>query len=263
MSKLLTTEKIVNLRDLGGMVTMDGRRIKDGFLFRSGDLGNATDADKQMLSGLLDLVVDFRSPEERIAKPDPEMDGVANIHLPILGTEAQKNTHPPTAKQNLAEVFSDPVKVRTGLKGAYAKFVENDFSVGQYEQFFRILVEGKYPRVLWHCSAGKDRTGFAAFMIESVLGIDRETAIEDYKATTKYLAGDLEKLKESIRNSERGLTEEHEQALEYAFEASEFYLFAAIEKMDELFGGFDGYLKNGLHVTDEEVEILRDRYLEK
>ena len=99
--------------------------------------------------------------------------------------------------------------------------------------------------------------------IESVLGIDRETAIEDYKATTKYLAGDLEKLKESIRNSEKGLTEEHEQALEYAFEASEFYLFAAIEKMDELFGGFEGYLKNGLHVTDEEVEILRDRYLEK
>ena len=83
------------------------------------------------------------------------------------------------------------------------------------------------------------------------------------KATTKYLAGDLEKLKESIRNSEKGLTEEHEQALEYAFEASEFYLFAAIEKMDELFGGFDGYLKNGLHVTDEEVEKLRDRYLEK
>ena len=62
MSKLLTAEKIVNLRDLGGMVTMDGRRIKDGFLFRSGDLGNATDADKQMLSGLLDLIVDFRSP---------------------------------------------------------------------------------------------------------------------------------------------------------------------------------------------------------
>ena len=51
MSKLLTAEKIVNLRDLGGMVTMDGRRIKEGFLFRSGDLGNATDADKQMLSG--------------------------------------------------------------------------------------------------------------------------------------------------------------------------------------------------------------------
>ena len=262
MGKIITVEKIVNLRGLGGMPTMDGRHIKEGFLFRSGDLGNATETDRQMLTGMLDLVVDFRSPEERIAKPDPDLTGVENVHLPILGTEAQKNTHPPTAKQNLAEVFSDPVKVRAGLRGAYSKFVESEFSVKQYEQFFRLLVEGKYPRVLWHCSAGKDRTGFAAFMIESVLGVDRDTAIEDYKATTRYLAGDLEKLKESIRNTEEGLTEEHEQALEFAFEASDFYISASIEKMDELFGGFDGYLKNGLHVTDEEVELLRARYLE-
>ena len=262
MSKLITAEKIVNFRDLGGMATMDNRKIKEGFLFRSGDLGNATDADKLLLAGKLDLIVDFRSIEERVAKPDPELDGVENIHLPILGTDAQKNTHPPTSKQNLAEVFSDPVKVRTGLKGAYTKFIENEFSVRQYEQFFRVLVEGKYPRVLWHCSAGKDRTGFAAYMIETLLGVDHEAAIEDYKATTKYLADDLEKLKETIRNSEKGLTEEHEQALEFAFEASEFYISAAIEKMDELYSGFDGYLKNGLHVTDEEVEILKNRYLE-
>ena len=262
MGKIITVEKIVNLRDLGGIPTTDGRRIKEGFLFRSGDLGNATDTDRQMLAGMLDLVVDFRSPEERIAKPDPEMDGVENVHLPILGTEAQKNTHPPTAKQNLAEVFSDPVKVRAGLRGAYAKFVDNEFSVKQYEQFFRLVVEGKYPRILWHCSAGKDRTGFAAFMIESILGVDREMALEDYKLTTQCLAGDLEKLKDSIRNTEEGLTEEHEQALEFAFEASEYYMSAALEKMDELYGGFDGYLKNGLHVTDEEVELLKERYLE-
>ena len=263
MSKVIPSEKIVNIRDLGGIPTMDGRRIREGFLIRSGDLGNATDADKQMLFGLLDLVVDFRSQAERDSKPDPELEGVKNIHLPIFATPAQQKTHAaPAAFKTLGEIFSDPVKVREDLVANYGKFVSNEFSVKQYEQFFRLLVEGKYPRVLWHCSAGKDRTGFAAFMIESVLGVDRDTAIEDYKATTRYLAGDLEKLKESIRNTEEGLTEEHEQALEFAFEASDYYISASIEKMDELFGGFDGYLKNGLHVTDEEVELLRARYLE-
>ena len=262
MSKLVTADKIVNFRDLGGMVTIDGRRIKEGFLFRSGDLNNATDADKEKLAGMLDLIVDFRSIEERVSKPDPDLEGVTDIHLPILGTPAQKNTHPPASQAALAEAFSDPVRVRTGLMGAYAKFIESEFSVGQYKQFFRLLVSGDYPRVLWHCSAGKDRTGFAAYMIETLLGVDKEAAIEDYKATTKYLADDMEKLKESIRKSEKGLSEEHERAIELAFEAGDDYINSALNKMDELYNGFDGYLKNALQVTDEEVALLKERYLE-
>ena len=149
------------------------------------------------------------------------------------------------------------------MSRVYARFVESDFSRSQYAAFMRHVIDGGYEKVMWHCTAGKDRTGFAAFLFQKMFDIDDESIMEDYVLTNQYIKEDVDRIKDGIRKREGSLTDKQERALTSLFGAEEAYLRTSIAKIEELYGDFHNYLVDGLRVTDEEQEMLKERYLTK
>ena len=93
VSKKIPFENLNNVRDLGGMVTEDGRHVKEGMLLRSGRLFEASDADKKRLAEMVDLILDFRSKDEVDKTPDPQLDGVEYIHMSIYDDSFHPDRH--------------------------------------------------------------------------------------------------------------------------------------------------------------------------
>ena len=187
-SSLLPFETLYNTRDLGGMEAADGRRIRAGRLIRSGSLYFASAGDQEKLAKLLSLVVDFRTEDERAEKPNPVLEGVPDLHIPVLerltpGVTRERNVE----KKALEAMKGDPETAAKFMEGTYANFVKSDFSLAGYERFLHLLEEERPGALLWQCSVGKDRTGFAAVLVEELLGVDREAIREDYLATGEYL----------------------------------------------------------------------------
>ena len=264
ISKHIPYDGVNNTRDLGGMKTKDGATVKDGFLFRGGMLFNASDKDKEHLTSALDLVVDFRSDQEVLEKPDPELEGIDNFHIPILEQRAAGVTREKkTDEQIKLPSYNTVEEAKAIMSRVYRRFVESDYSRSQYEKFMRLVMDGKYERILWHCTAGKDRTGFAAMVLQRILGIEDDVIMEDYLITNMYLVEEVAEIKARIRAREgvEIFPPEKEQALTSLFGAEKEYLLASWNAIDELYGDFHTFLVDGLHVTDEEQEMFRKRYL--
>ena len=167
-----------NFRDLGGYPTEDHRHVRWGLLFRSGSLHGLTPADFAYLKTLgLRTEVDFRSTQERAAEPSVWPAGEApriladDYDFAILGRHMT----------NLQDMTPDELQ---------AKMVEMyplilDQFNGQYRRLFEQLLAGNAP-LAFHCSAGRDRTGIAAALVLTALGVPRETVIQDYLLTNRY-----------------------------------------------------------------------------
>ena len=191
LSRRIEFEKLLNTRDLGGMTGADGRRIKPGKLYRSGHLYSASENDLKKLSGMIELSVDFRTSRECAEKPEPSLDGVVSLYNPIFEEQQAGVTRD---KNSFAEVLKnmlyDAEVARRYMNASYEGFINNAYSVNQYERFVRRLMEEHERGVLWHCTAGKDRAGFAsdipdttvfiiAQRISSVKDADRIIVLDD------------------------------------------------------------------------------------
>ena len=266
MSERLNFESLNNTRDLGGMRTADGRTVKPGRLIRSGMLRSGSEADLARLSDMIDVVVDFRTDQEIYEKPDPFITNVEYHHIPILSSwtagvtwEVKEDF---SEKQLFEELQKYPEKARQYLRGIYKGFVSNAYYVSQYRRFVKILLEDHDKAVLWHCTAGKDRAGFASVIAEELLGIDRQDIIADYLQTGLYIQEDLDRLTEALRMEYPDHGAVNDEAMGYLFGAKQTFIDAAYEKVEELYGTFDVFLKDALKVTKEERYRIREMYTE-
>ena len=166
-----------NVRDMGGWATTEGRTVARGRLFRSAALHGLTDADLDAFAALgLRTVCDFRGEAEQAKAPSRLPHGVTLYPLSIQ----------PTIGASLADLAKnseangdDVIAVLCQAYAAYAL----DWAY-QYRTMFELILAGDVP-LLFHCTAGKDRTGFAATLILSALGVDRATIRRDYLATNR------------------------------------------------------------------------------
>ncbi len=263
LSRRIELEKLNNTRDLGGMKTKDGGTVKAGRLIRSGHLFHMTDKDKEILSGLVDTVVDLRTPAEAAQRPDTLIEGVSYCHIPILNSFAAGVTHEKEAEEEAMETLvRDEKKAAAKMVGIYQGFTGQDFPVKQYRRFLDKALEKRDKALLWHCTAGKDRAGFGAAILQRLLGIEEEAIYEDYMATNVYLKEEVDML---LRMSHEELEDPdplYDAGLLCLFEARTEYIKAAGDKARELYGSFEGFIYNGLKVTTDEIDILRDMYLE-
>ena len=259
-------EGMPNIRDLGGLMGADGRAIRPGMLIRSGNLCDAKGGDLARLAELIDTAVDFRTPKEREEKPDPPIDGVTNIHLPVIRTiSAGVTREQKTDEQVFAQLAADAEAARHHMRCAYIEFVEEPEARRQYARFVRLLLE-EHPRaVLWHCTAGKDRAGFATVIVEKRLGVSDADILADYLMTNTCMKESYGQLIATLRQLMR-MPEAAQPGADAGmwamFSADETYLQAAYDTADRLFGSFDGFLREGLGITQEERARLRERYLE-
>ena len=262
MSSKIPFEELNNTRDLGGMRTVDGREILGGKLYRSGHLYAASIQDRARLSEAVDLVIDFRTERERNEKPDPVIPGVENLPLPIIESLAAGVSRDAESDEAaFAMAAADPDKARAYMCRTYTGFVRSDFSVTQYQRFVQLLREPWRKGVLWHCTAGKDRAGFAAVLVQELLGVSRSDILEDYLQTNDFLAEEVQQLYTMLGARTSGLDERQEKALYYLFTAQEEYLAAVYTAIRERFGSFEAFAERGLGMGAAERELFRAQYL--
>lgn len=262
MSRLLEFEKLHNIRDLGGMPTLDGRVIAGGRLIRCGHLAEIGGNDKKKLGELLGVAVDFRTDGERAEKPDAEIPGVKYYHIPILDSLTAGISREAEADRDLlSRLVLKPAEAKRHMCDMYRAFAENEFSVSQYGKFIGILLEGSDRAVLWHCTAGKDRAGIGAVIIEEILGVPKDVILSDYLKTNDYLKADIRFLTEFVKKQAGTDSVLADEALGYLFGAQEEYIAAFYETVEKKYGGFDAFIRLGLCVTDEKRDELRKNYL--
>jgi protein-tyrosine phosphatase len=167
----ISLEGAYNFRDLGGYHTQDGRRLRRGQFFRSDDLSELTDADLATLQGLdLRSIIDLRSPRELKGKGDRLPAGSTYKHIRIYKRE-------PLVEYFWAAFFQRHL-LAAALGANYIELIETRAQT--FGTAIRLLADLKNLPLVYHCSAGKDRTGIVCALVLSLLGVPDETIVADY-----------------------------------------------------------------------------------
>jgi protein-tyrosine phosphatase len=173
-----------NFRDLGGYETTDGRLVRWGLLYRSGLLSNLTASDFSYLNQLgVRVVCDFRTAKENSVQPEIWVPNaqVEHISLPI-GDGSSKSSI--TTMQQMLAKNPSPEELKQWLAKIYGGFVFTN--APEYAKVFVQLKQDHLP-LLYHCAAGKDRTGVFSALVLLTLGVPEKTVVADYALTNKYL----------------------------------------------------------------------------
>src|SRR5450755_817728 len=231
-----------NFRDLGGYPARGGRAVRWRQIFRSNHLGHVTEPDLEMLRGLgLKSAFDFRGTEERVAA----MCGLTEIavhSLPIEPTvvAALRARH----ATGVALSSADALEV---MRGSYRDYVRHN--TPRFRALFAHLLEDSAPLVI-HCTAGKDRTGFACALILHTLGVPDDLIAQDYLLTNRFYR----------RDPHASDLPEEVKAVLGTVQAS--FLAAAFEAISAEYGDLECYFSDGLGLGAAERASLEARYLD-
>lgn len=251
-----------NFRDLGGYQTMDGRTIKTGKLFRSGVLHHMTAADYTKVEALgIKTVVDFRANNERESEPTHWGAGEVNMmtwdYVMDFGQD-----------ENILAQFANPALDAAGAEALMAQMYRGmaEEQKPHYAGMFATLSASDQP-LLFHCTAGKDRTGIAAALLLTALGVDRETVIQDY-----VLSEVINELPE-YQNAAPALSDNVDET--YAFLASmpptaldalmgtrRVYIESAFDEMNTQYGSVEAYIRDELGMDEANIAQLKAHFLE-
>jgi protein-tyrosine phosphatase len=233
-----------NFRDLGGYPARDGRSTRWRRLFRSNHLAHLTDDDIALLRELgLKSAFDLRGAEERL----PTMcrhDGVTVHSLPIEPVTMAVLRERLAAGRGLSA--EDTAEI---MRESYRNYVRHN--TASYKTLFTHLLADSAPLVI-HCTAGKDRTGFACALILKSLGVADDLVVEDYLLTNRY-----------FRRTEAGVSSdlpEEVRAVLGSVEAS--FLLAALDTVRSDYGDLEAYFEAGLGLGPRERAALEERYLD-
>ncbi|MFD5704020.1 MULTISPECIES: tyrosine-protein phosphatase [Streptomyces] len=249
-----------NFRDVGGLPTVDGRRVRHGVLFRSGHLAHATAADAAFLASLgLHTVFDFRNAaDQRLEGPDVELPGVRNVNLPLTdpadGAEFWKMVRDGDLDQ-LRSVLSDG-RAAGRMSASYRTIIKE--RTAEHSRVLHALAEDSVP-ALMHCAAGKDRAGLSIAVSLLAVGVEREAIEADYLESNA--AHRRYKVHRSSTSPD-AMSPEVMELLSPLFDARAEYLAAAFETIELTWGDTETYLARGLGVTPQTRERLRERLLD-
>ncbi|MFK8844228.1 tyrosine-protein phosphatase [Streptomyces sp. Ac-502] len=239
----LHLEGAANFRDAGGYRTADGRWVKMGVLYRSNEVHALTDADLAKLQRLgIRTDVDLRMPRERAQAPDRIPSGARYVVADVIGEDTS------------AELPATPQEsVRTQLAG-YRWAVSKPSALTAYRSLFTYEADPGSHGLVYHCSSGKDRTGWASAALLTALGVDRRTVMRDYLASNDYLA--------AVNAAELARQPPGAAArLKPLLDTRASYLDTAFHEVRARFGTFDAYLRNGLGLSEQDLEGLRKALL--
>lgn len=252
---ILTTAP--NFRDAGGHATADGRKVRSGLVFRSDGLAALDAADTDAFRRLrIGVVFDLRSEHERDREPDLLPAGVEHVVADVMGH---------SNNDLFGDIFADPKRAGELMAGdagielmseVYRRFVTTDLAHAAYRTVFTRLAETEDPAV-FHCSQGKDRTGWTSAVLLTLLGVPRETVVEDYLDSANHLRVKNERFLEA--NAKRGFDPGH---LRPIFAVRTEYLDTAFDAAEERYGSVEAYVREGMGVSPTYIEALRVRLLE-
>jgi protein-tyrosine phosphatase len=246
-----------NFRDLGGYPVDGDAQVKWGVLYRSGHLAKMKSSDLTRFKQLgIDTIIDFRSDPEREKDPNrlPDSLNLKTLSIPILDPSTSSwAAELRTAIQNREYQDFDPSEK---MREWYQELAVGH--VGQYRQFIHGVLNAQGAPVLWHCTAGKDRTGFAAAILLRILGVKQEIVEEDYMLSAKY--ADQRKALIWMLRLSRG--KEAAKIIQTLFQVQKQWIEAAFQAIDVQWGDFKTYSHEALGLSTSQVDQLRDSLLE-
>ena len=252
----LNLEGAPNFRDLGGYPTKDGHVVRWGLFYRSDNLSELTDEDLDRVSELgIHLVCDFRSPDERQEEPDrlPETNPPAVAELAIWDPSFSSQAF----REKLESGDIEDVDFGEILVEGNRKFA-TQFSP-LYAAMFELIMKPANLPVVVHCTAGKDRAGFASALILRVLGVPMETIYEDYLLTNFYTEEKIDRMVTMVRVG--SLFQVEEAQLRMVMGVERRFLEAAFDEIDKQYGSFETYRREALGIGDDELAEFRERSL--
>ena len=230
---------IRNMRDLGGLRTADGRKIKPQMLIRSAHLAQAEKQDTENISEVIDL----RTPAERQESPDRTY-GCVYTPLPVFEEINAGISHEEKAREraipNMEILYGMLIeRYPDAFRRILLRIMQHDYSKGA---------------ILWHCTEGKDRCGITTALVLEMLGVDRETIMEDYLKTNLVNIPKAAEIHDRLLETHG---KEFADSVYRAFIADECYLKSAWKAMG------DNFLTEKLGIDREEIEVFRKLILEE
>ena len=264
--RFLPVKGIVNARDLGGYRTADGRTVKKGLLIRGASLCSALPSDLEYLSSIGTVkVVDFRTEFEKKGKKDLPVDGALSLDIPISTFDPGDAPASITSRKEfdlkkviMIAAFNE--QAQDAADQMYPSLAFREDCQRCYADFMRMVVETPEGAVFFHCTQGKDRTGLASAYLLSALGVDRETVIADFDLTNRIYEKDVKKFTRRVKLL--GGKEKAVAVVNSFVGANTRNFVDTLSRIDAEYGSMEAYLKGPLGLTESDLEILKDRYLE-
>lgn len=271
--RLLPLEGAINVRDIGGYKTKDGRRVKWNTLFRGDQLNTLTKKDILLLENKnVKTIIDYRSPEERKLRPNKFIGTVENIIVcnpnSVMAEAAGKAVDISEENRLLVEALENgnipEEDIKDNTKKAienYRKMVVEKESIAAFSKMLKVLSCPSVGNSLQHCRGGKDRTGVGVGILLKLLGVDEQTVLEDYELThiVRKERNDL-KMKQY-----RELTDnpQHLAYLEALISTKKEFLQASFDEINNYYGSFNIFIKEAMRLTENEIIQIKNNYLEE
>jgi len=246
---------LVNFRDLGGVKTKEGKVIKPNRLLRSGELVQLDEEGKKVLAQhQLTKVIDLRSEDELEKRPDVALHTIDYQWIDIM-KDVKEN-----ASMDALLQAGELEAVDRHMKQIYTNLVMNEGAQKGYRQYFEQLLATETGGVLFHCFAGKDRTGMAAVYALELLGISRDAIYQDYLQTNIQRAKPNESMFAEL--AKQGATKQQIAGVKIAMEVSASYLDHAYQLIKTKYGSMQEYVKEALLLSTQDQKDLQALYLD-
>ena len=264
--RIINIRGVHNIRDLGGLIGKDGRKIKKNLLIRSSRLIQMEEDGFKFFKDInLTTILDLRTSLEAERRPDPEMPGVNYHRISVLSDNPEEMgaTYGMLARsknedQFLVQMLIDGFK----MGSVYMEFVQMPLAInGMREALKYIAAQPEGEAIMWHCNGGKDRTGTLTVFLLTILGVDKDTIMDDFELTNVYFADEIERLKVIAR----GMTDDREiiDGMQDIAGVSRKNMDKAMDFIVSEYGSVMDYIRNVIGITDEEIETIQEKYLEK
>ena len=273
-----------NLRDLGGLATIDGQRVRAGRLFRSGHLSELDRTEAAILGGLgLRTIIDLRRPSEVADFPTPDLDGVDRLWMSVSPEDSEfavaanllfgeQPERVDTAEDSGFAVATnllfgnqpEQVDIATMLEGYFRNTVTN--RLDGYRPVFEAATDPDRQPLLFHCMGGKDRTGFVAGVLLRLLGVGQEEVMADYLLTNEILGDRMARRADQARQriAQRSgvepdqVDERHLEGVRAMLYTRPSFLQASFDAVTDKFGTWETFRRDGLGIDDARFSAFLD-----
>jgi len=253
-----------NLRDLGGPAAVDGRRVRSGLLFRSGHLADLSPDDRATVDALgLRTVVDLRRPAEAGTRPTPDLGDTEVVALSVSSDDNEFAV--------AANAMVDPGATQHGIDdvAAYFRRLATD-RVDRYRPVLQAVTDPDRHPVLFHCTAGKDRTGVVSAILLRLLGVADDAIRADYLLSNEIRRPWVEQVEADHRRriarhldvDEADVPADRLAASQALLWCHPRYLEALFDGIDERWGTWEALVADGLGLDDDRLEDFRESLLD-
>ncbi|MDR0921882.1 MAG: tyrosine-protein phosphatase [Lactobacillales bacterium] len=249
-------ETIVNFRELANFKTTDGRKIKPGVFFRSGELVKISKDDKEALLDTYKVrhIYDFRNSQEVNERPDDKFSGADYHHIDLMKDDKGGSA----SLDDMVNMSSfDP---NQAMYKIYEEIILSNSGKTGYQEFFEDVLSHEEEAVLFHCFAGKDRTGMAAGLLLSILNTNPQDIMDDYLKTNEARKSANDEILATL--AKHGFSKSRLDSIELMLYVKPEYLKHGFQVIKKNFDTVENYFlsKDGLNLPKSSITDMKKLY---